>query len=173
MNSLFTVIALLIIPVLITGSIFFWTLRLGIGPTPTSYRVRSVVSTMLPDNVTGDIVELGCGWGHMIPILREKYPENNIMLWERSPVPALYTQMRYSINVIRKDFFNADLKNAGIIVCYLFQGAMKRFDKEIIPKLPKNCWILTHTFRLPDRKPEKKMKANDLYRTTIYLYRLS
>ncbi|USE39321.1 hypothetical protein [Endozoicomonas sp. SCSIO W0465] len=172
MNSLIITTISLIAAGLITGSILFWTLRLGIGPTPTSRRVRTAIRDVLPDDVPGDIVELGCGWGHLIPTLREKYPDGKIKVWERSPIPALFTQTCYGIDVKRADFFQADLGNAGLIVCYLYPGAMERVEQELLPQLPTGCWLITHTFSLSGRKPVQAIKADDLYKTPIYLYQV-
>ena len=152
------------------GSILFWTVRLGIGPTPTSYKVRVTVSDILPDAVYGDIVELGCGWGHLVPILQAQYPQATIQGWERSPLPALFTRWVRKIEVKTQDFFTADLSNAGLIVCYLYPGAMTRIAQDIVPQLPPGCWIVTHTFSLPGSEPVKSLKANDLYQTPVYLY---
>ncbi|WP_257295230.1 hypothetical protein [Endozoicomonas sp. YOMI1] len=130
------------------------------------------IRDILPDNVSGHVMELGCGWGHLIPTLREKYPDKQIKAWERSPIPAIYTQVVYGIEVKRKDFFAADFSNAELVVCYLFPGAMRRFATEIIPELPKGCWVVTHTFSLSGREPVQVIKADDLYKTPVYLYRV-
>ncbi len=117
-------------------------------------------------------MELGAGWGHLIPTLREKYPDKKIEVWERSPIPAIYTQFVYGIEVKRKDFFEADFSNAKLIVCYLFPDAMKRIETEIMPELPKGCWVVTHTFSLSGSKPVQVIKARDLYKTPVYLYQV-
>ncbi|MFK0572705.1 hypothetical protein [Endozoicomonas sp.] len=166
-------ILLLTLAGLSAGSVLFWTIRLGIGPTPTSGKVRNRIRSCLPEEVSGAIIELGCGWGQLIPLLQEKYPEQRIQAWERSPLPALFTHWFCGIEVKRRDFFEADVKEAGLIICYLFPGAMARIEKEIIPRLPAGCWILTHTFSLPGRVPVKTMKADDLYRTPVYLYQIN
>lgn len=164
--------AFLVAAGLITGSILFWTLRLGIGPTPTSRKVRAAIRDILPDDVSGHVMELGCGWGHLIPTLREKYPDKKIEAWERSPVPALFTEARYGIDVIRADFFKAAPGKAGLVVCYLYPGAMERVERELIPQMPPGCWLLTHTFSLSGRVPVKTLKANDLYQTPVFLYQV-
>ncbi|WP_419834822.1 hypothetical protein [Endozoicomonas atrinae] len=127
---------------------------------------------ILPSNLSGNVMELGCGWGHLIPMLREKYPDNKIEFWERSPIPATFTRVVYGIDVKRKDFFDANFSNAELIICYLFPGAMKRIETDIIPQLPKGCWVLTHTFSLSGRKPVQVIKADDLYKTPVYLYQI-
>lgn len=172
MNSLIITTSILIVAGLIAGSILFWTIRLGIGPTPTSRKVRLAIRKILPSTVSGEIMELGCGWGHLVLILRKTYPERKIRAWERSPIPATFTQVIHGVDVKRKDFFKADFGNAGLVVCYLFPGAMERIEKEIIPGLPKGCWVVTHTFSLSGRKPIQVIKADDLYQTPIYLYQV-
>ena len=85
-------------------------------------------------------------------------------------MPALFSRWVYGVDVKREDFFGVNPGNAGLVVCYLFPGAMKRINEEIIPQLPPGCWILTHTFSLPERVPIKILRARDLYRTPVYLY---
>lgn len=161
---------LLLVMTLATGSILFWSIRLGIGPTPTSRRVSQVLKKALPGRINGDIVELGCGWGTLLPILKQQYPRNRIIAFERSPVPALWATLTTGIPITRNDFFTADLGHPGLIVCYLYPGAMKRLEEEVIPGLPEGCWILTHTFRLPGWQPVKTLYGDDLYKTPVYLY---
>lgn len=156
---------------LITGSLIFWTLRLGIGPTPSSAKVMAALSDILPDSVQGDVVELGCGWGQLLPLLQKQYPQNRLIAYERSPVPFYFCRCFFPRTTIhKKDFFQTDLSGAGLIICYLYPGAMTRLSKEIMPQLPDHCLILTHTFSLPDAPLVRTLKANDLYKTPIFLF---
>ncbi|MGB0359978.1 MAG: hypothetical protein ACPGEF_00995 [Endozoicomonas sp.] len=169
--TIFTIF-IVILAILISGSLLFWTLRLGIGPVPTSPSVQINIHEILPEKVSGNVVELGCGWGQLLKIIKLKYPSHNIQAYERSTFPALFCQLMTSITIKKKDFFNADFSDTGLIVCYLYPGAMDRIERDIIPKLPSGCWIVTHTFSLRKRNPVKLIKSNDMYRTPIYLYKV-
>ena len=164
---------LLLVVLISVSSILFWTLKLGIGPVPSSAKVRKTVARYLPDNMEGSIFELGCGWGHLLSILEKKYPENPLIAFEQSPVPRWFARFTNKAIIKPDDFFTADLSQAGLIVCYLFPGAMERISKEIVPALKQDCWILTHTFALPDYQPEQCWQSDDLYGTSVYLYKIN
>ena len=162
---------LVILAALAGGSVLFWTIHLGIGPVPTSKAVITVMDSCLPKEVAGDVIELGCGWGQLLPLLHRHYPNHHLLAYERSPLPALFSQLTRGVTVKRADFFAGDFTRAGLVVCYLFPAAMKRIEQEILPQLPHGCWIVTHTFRLPGQQPLHTIKARDLYQTPVYLYR--
>ena len=108
-------------------SLIYWTLALGIGPTPSSARVINAISKCLPETIDGDVIELGCGWGHLLPSLKNRYPENPLIGYERSPVPCHYSRWRLrQMSIRNEDLFQADVSKAGLLVCYLYPGAMDR-----------------------------------------------
>ncbi|WP_299726539.1 hypothetical protein [uncultured Endozoicomonas sp.] len=169
--SLLAIIVVLIAS-LVAGSLLFWTLRLGIGPVPTSPSVQKTILEILPDHLTGDAVELGCGWGQLLNLLQVKYPTQTIYGYERSPIPAMFSQLTTGACIKKQDFFNGDFQQTGLILCYLYPGAMEKIEQKLIPELPSGCWIVTHTFSLRKRHPVNVMKSNDIYQTPVYLYRL-
>lgn len=153
-----------------TCSLLYWTIRLGIGPLPTSGKVSQTLYQHLPDEVHGQIIELGCGWGHLIKKLKQKYPDRTVIGYERSPIPCWVTSRFYRTPVRRADFFDADLSEAGLLVCYLYPQAMQRIREELLPKVPSGCIIITHTFALQGLKPETISRSDDLYGTPVYCY---
>ena len=165
---------LVLLPLIfIALSIILWTLRLGIGPTPSSPKVIKTIQDILPDSVNGEVIEMGCGWGQLLPTLIKRYSSCPVIAYERSPVPFYFSYHRFKslITVKKDDFFQADLSQAGLVICYLYPGAMKRFSKEIMPKLPENCWVISHTFSIPGYTPNTFIRADDLYHTPVYLYK--
>ncbi|MBA2369564.1 MAG: methyltransferase [Candidatus Protochlamydia sp.] len=150
----------------------------GITPTPTSTKVKKLVLKILPSEVKGKIVELGSGWGHLTLSLARHYPDNVIEAYEISPIPYsisyilnLWKQFS-NLKLIKKDFFKISLDGCGLIVCYLYPGAMEKlkvkFEKELAP----GTFIVSHTFAIPGWVPLKLMHANDLYHTPVYLYQI-
>ena len=133
---------------------------------PTSRKVRKALWNVLP-SCDGPIYDLGSGWGHLLILLAKKYPHAKIVEYETSWVPYLVSKVVTlpfpTITVRRKDFFGEDLSGAGLLVCYLYPGAMKKLKDIEVP-------LITHTFALPGREPLKVNEASDLYRTKIYLF---
>ncbi|MGI9280992.1 MAG: hypothetical protein ACR2PX_15410 [Endozoicomonas sp.] len=160
---------------LITASIVYWSLRLGITPTVTSGKVRSKLRESLPADVEGNIYELGCGFGSLIPMLAKQYPDRIIYGIERSPIPFWIARIRCwhlkNVMIIQKDFFNTEWQDARLIICYLYPGAMEKLAGAFHTKVGEGCYIISHTFRLPGWEPERENKANDLYRSPVYRYR--
>ena len=165
-----TLISLLILA-LLALSLIYWTIKLGIGPTPTSSKVQATLQEMLPESVSGDVVELGSGWGQLLKVLVKRYPKNKVIGYERSPIPFYYSKCFFKKASIRKqNFFREGFSDTGLLVCYLYPKAMHRVEQEIVPLLPEGSWIVTHTFALPGLTPVRVGRSNDLYRTPVYLY---
>ncbi|PJE80481.1 hypothetical protein CI610_00507 [invertebrate metagenome] len=175
MSFLFTVTALMLLTVPAV-SIVIWSLLMGITPTPSSQPIKKNLKKILPEHITGSIHELGCGWGHLLPLLAKTYPESIIIGYERSYFPFLISKLctyllkHQRLTIHQKSFYKSDYSKAGLIVCYLFPTAMKHIVKKIYPELPVGCWLITHTFRLPDISPVTTLYCHDIYHTPIYVY---
>jgi hypothetical protein len=146
------------------GSLFFYALRLGIGPVPTSRRVLREIEALLPSRVEGLTYELGCGWGGLLARLR-RFGAIGV---ELSPLPVLVSSFRG--RVVRQDLFEVELREAGLVVCYLYRGGMERLARKLERELPEGAIVITHTFALPGWEPEEVRIATDLYRTPVYRY---
>lgn len=158
-------------------SIVWTTWRYGIGPTPTAPRVKQTLFAHLPQELTGTIYELGAGWGTLAFSLAYRYPQAQIIAIEISPLPYFWMVLkqkwapRPNLTLIWGDLFQIDLKDAKLIICYLFPGAMQPLEQKIL----KECshpLVVTHTFAFPHLAPISKTYCSDLYETPIYLYQL-
>ncbi|MEW5741318.1 MAG: SAM-dependent methyltransferase [Myxococcota bacterium] len=161
------------------GSIVWSTLRLGISPMPTSSAVRRVVLDMLPHAVAGDVHELGAGWGGLALALADRYPTARVVAWEASWAPFLVLKLRLALSprrnlvALRRDFFGAaDLSGAGLVVCYLWTGAMTRLAEKFTAELKPGALVVSHTFALRGWEAEETRHAADVYRTPVYRYRV-
>ncbi len=169
--------AALALVVLAGASVISSTLRLGIGPTPTSRRVRRAVLALVPPEVEGTVHELGAGWGGLALALARHCPRAQVVAWERSPLPwlVLWARQRLArlpnLEVRRADLFAAPLEQAVGVVCYLFPGAMAQLEPALRTSAPPRAFVVTHTFGLRGWKAEQTRVVDDLYRTPVYLYR--
>lgn len=168
----------LAVVVLAGASVLWQTVRLGIGPVPTSPRVRRAVLALVPPTLEGEVHELGAGWGGLALGLARRCPRAHVIAWECSPVPYLVLCARQrlgrvpNLEVRCADFFGASLKQAEAVVCYLFPGAMARLDDLLRANLRADSVVITHTFALRGWRPEVTQVEKDLYRTPIYRYKL-
>ena len=157
-------------------SLVYWSVRLGITPTPTGLRVRKTLTEALPDRVEGEILELGCGWGSLLPMLTRRYPGQRITGYERSLLPYLVARGRTLLNpdirIKQQDLFTADLGKVGLVLCYLYPDGMTKLSGHLQEHLPAGALVISHTFHLPGWIPIRQMTANDLYRSPVFLYRV-
>ena len=167
------ILLLIILAILI--SVVGTTYKYGIGPTPTSLKVKTALLKVLPLNPIGVIYELGAGWGTLAFTLADRYPTHTINAIEVSMIPLAWIHLRQAffprknLKIQYGDFFQKNLLDAGLIVCYLYPGAMKKLEVKIANECPETM-IITHTFALPTRKPKKIISTQDLYNTPIYFY---
>lgn len=153
-----------------------WSLKNGIGPMPTSPKTKRVLFENLPADWRGTIYELGSGWGTLAFPLAKKYPSCTVVAYENSPIPYLFSKIRHifwgykNLFLKRQDFFKADLKNATMIVCYLYPGAMQKLKKKFENELMKGTLIVSNTFSVPGWHADKVVVVQDMYHSKIYLY---
>lgn len=168
---------ILFLLLLVVISILFWSIKNGISPMPTSRRVRREIVKGLPNEINGIIYELGSGWGTLAFSLANRYPSQKIEAFETSPVPYLFCKIMQSLGYYpnlhfhRKNFFTISIKDAALIFCYLYPGAMQELKLKFENELPTNCLIISNTFRIPGWKPVNVLEFNDIYQTRVYLYK--
>jgi len=158
------------------GSIVWYTLILGISPMPSTQKAQKAMLKLSGGTGTGPIFELGSGWGNILIPLAKQYPHRQIIGYELSFMPWLVTLIITKLlglnntKLLRKNFLQADLSSASVIVCYLFPGGMNTIEH----KLKKECgnleYLISNNFSLPSHNPVKTIQLDDLYQSPIYLY---
>ncbi len=163
--------------------VFVYTLISGSPPTPTSRRVRGVMLRLLPRRLplsdTKLIYELGSGWGGMAPYLAHVYPNHHVIGIEYSPLPWLISRIFFMFRRTENlsfewgDFMQRDLSDASLVVCYLAGRQMEELESKLSSELKVGALVLTHTFAMPNWRPADTVRANDFYRSPVYLYEIS
>ena len=175
--------AVLLVFTIFTGASIVWsTLASGISPMPSSSKARQAMLQLMDEAVggagAGPILELGSGWGNLLIPLAKKYPKQKIIGYELSFVPWLTSIILKNIlglkniKVYRRNFLEADLTDASIIVCYLFPEAMQGIENKINTGSAKTDYVISNNFSLPSYKPIKTIQLDDLYKSPVYLYEL-
>lgn len=159
-------------------SIAWSTLRLGISPMPTGPAARRALLALVPPGLTGEVHELGAGWGTVAWPLAAACPEARVIAWEGSPVPFAFcwlrarVQPRPNLELRYGDFLGADLRRATLVVTYLWTGGMAALAPKFDAELPDGALVISHTFAWRGREPEATRVAGDLYRSPVYRYRV-
>lgn len=159
-------------------SIAWFTVKTGISPMPSSSRACATILKASEQGSEGLIIDLGSGWGTLVFALARKYPASQIIGYELSWLPWLYSQAckvmfgLHNVQLIRQDFLTADLPEAAILTCYLFPQGMNALQIKMAESHYTNCLLISNTFALPDREPEQTIRLHDLYNTPVYIYQL-
>lgn len=146
---------------------------------PSSSKAKDAIKNLLPSQIKGKIYELGCGFGALAFHLADLHPEAEIWAFEVSPVPWFYaylTQRIYRFSNVKlfwEDFFRIPLGDATIVVCYLYPGAMDRLKEKFEKELSPGTLVISNTFAIPGWTPQEVIKVNDIYRTKVYLYKVT
>ena len=159
------------------AAVFAYAVRTGMPPTPTSPKVRAAMLAVLPDDLDGTILELGSGWGSLAFPLAHRFPACTVVGYELSPLPWLISRLRLMVDpkpnlrLRRADFRRVPLADATLVVCYLLPAAMAKLKPKLESELRPGALVLSNTFAVPGWQPLTTGKADDMYRSAIYLYR--
>lgn len=159
-------------------SIVLGSIRSGISPMPTSPKVKNLLfSKALPSQIQGTIYELGTGWGTLAFPLAKRFPHSQVIGYESSPVPywisvgLSWVIQNNNLRLVKQDFFQADLHDAALVICYLYPAAMSKLKQKFEKELPPGTWVISNTFAIPGWEPFEIHHVNDLYHSKIFVYK--
>ena len=89
-----------------------------------------------------------------------------LCLWAR--LMARLRKLRGRVVIKRKNMFKEDLREADVVVCYLFPGLMAKLRKKFEAELKPGAIVASFSFLLPDKEPFLAEKSGGY---TILLYR--
>lgn len=156
----------------------YYSLVTGISPIPSSRISTNHIMEILPENLVGDIIELGAGWGTLAFPLAALFPGNRVLAYELSPVPWLFMKLRHlaqqskNLTIIRSDFHKASLKGVGIVVAYLHSEGLAKIREKMERELAPGTLVVSNTFEIPGWTYEACHQLDDSFCPQVYLYRV-
>lgn len=153
----------------------------GISPMPASKAVRLVVAEEV-NRITGygNIIEAGSGWGTLGMEVIRRCPGTRLIGIENSSIPLWFSQwisvwfsratMHNRVSFRRGDIYQSSYRDADIVLCYLFPGAMERLAEKFRQELPPGAVVISICFALPGRLPVRTITCKDRLRTKVYVY---
>lgn len=168
----FVVLALVVVA---AASLIYSTLKLGIGPLPTSRAVREKVLELCPPETTGVAYELGSGWGGLGRALARRCPKAQVIAVEAALVPWVFSALvqRFAplpnLRFVRGSFYQQPLGEADLMVCYLFTSGMEELARRL--RMKPGAVLVSSTFALPGHTATDVVRASDLYASPVYRYR--
>jgi hypothetical protein len=149
----------------------------GISPMPSSRKAMEVLLQLIKETCPdGSIVDLGSGWGTVCFSVARAFPDNEVYGYENSPVPYMFCFLitmlsrQTNLHFFCQNVHAARLQEAGLVYCYLYSGAMKKLKLKFEQELRLGAVVISNTFAVPLRKPQRIVELKDIYRTKIYLY---
>ena len=147
---------------------------------PSSCKVKSEILRLLKKHKSGNIIyELGSGWGTLVFPISNSDPEYQVIGIEYSLIPYLFSQLFKRITqnkqsqIQHKNFFDASLKEADVVICYLCTGLMAKLKKKFEQELKEGAVVISSTFAVPEWEPVEIVTVDDWYRSKLYVYRKS
>lgn len=160
----------------------------GISPMPASKAVRLAVAGEV-DRITryGHIMEPGSGWGTLGLAVMRRCPgvrltgieNSSLPLWCSQLLGVLYTRLHPAdkrgsllnkVHFARGDLYSCSYRDADIVLCYLFPGAMERLAEKFKRELPPGAVVISVCFSIPGRQPSRVITCRDSLRTKVYVY---
>ena len=177
-SELYLLTAIAFIVLLITGSIVYSTVKLGISPMPSSTKAHLAMMELISETGTGTIIDLGSGWGNFVIRIANSYPQRQIVGYELSFLPWLTSKCLtkvlglQNLTLHRKNFYLADLSKASVLICYLFPEAMEKISYKLQIEKTDVSYLISNNFALPTWQAYKTIRLNDFYKSPVYLYKI-
>ncbi|TWX66811.1 methyltransferase [Colwellia demingiae] len=146
---------------------------------PSSNKAYLAMMQLVDETGTGNIVDLGSGWGNFVIRIAKKYPQRQIVGYELSFLPWLMSTFLKKVlglknlTLHRQNFYQADLSKTSVLVCYLFPEAMNKISNKLLEEQSDVRFVISNNFALPAWQPFKKIQLNDFYKSPVYLYQIS
>jgi hypothetical protein len=158
-------------------TIVYSTLKNGISPLPTGPKAKKMMLQVLDEyKPTGQILELGSGWGTLTSALARAFPACRVTGYENSIAPFLISkciQWSYrnpNLRLEYGDFLTVPLSQSDIVVCYLCGELMIKLREKLERELKWGTIIISHTFAVPGWEPHRIEQVDDFFRSKIYVY---
>ena len=135
------------------------------------------ILTILNDlNLNGEehVYELGAGKAGFLRAVEQKFGNTKLTGIEYSFFPYFLAKMQIilsnsKINLIKKDMFKVNLKEADVIYCFLMPEMMKSLEEKFKKECRPGTLIISYHFSLPNIEAEKVLKEG---KNNIYFYRI-
>ncbi|MBU1089678.1 50S ribosomal protein L11 methyltransferase [Patescibacteria group bacterium] len=120
------------------------------------------------------VIDLGCGDGRIVFLAEKKFHakaegyEISIFVWLLAQINRFFKCAKSKI--YRRNFFEADLRRADVVFCYLLPEVMKKLSPKFKRELKHGARVVSASFSLPNfklhKKHEREGKAG-----TIFVYK--
>ncbi len=160
------ILIFLIILLLFSG---IWPTFFGAPWVPTKRELIHRMMKLAEVGPADTVYDLGCGDGRILIIAAREYGARAVGV-EIEPLKYILCQFLITVLGLRKqvtihlgNFFNHDLSDATVVVCYLLKDTNKQLLKKFHQELAPGTRVLSNIFTFPKMDPVKEDDTALLY----------
>lgn len=129
-----------------------WTTYKGSPWVPTSMKMARKMlelAEIQPDEL---VYDLGCGDGRIAIMAARMYQarvvgiELNPLLWIWCQMMITILGLRSRVKIILGNFYDRDMSDADVVVCYLLPNTNKKLEYKLIRELDPGTRVISNTF---------------------------
>ena len=143
------------LPLLLIVVSLYWTRIVG-GPwVPSSMQMVYRMMEMAEVGPEDIVYDLGCGDGRVILTAAMRYQARAVGI-EIDPLRFIWCQFlitilgqRKRVRIVFGNFFNKDLSEADVVLCYLMPDALTKLEKKFKQELRSGTRIVSNRFTFP------------------------
>lgn len=174
MNIILFAVVIFLILLAITALVHIFFL---VPYVPSKNRVVKKMISLAELKPKETVYDLGCGDGRLL-IEAVKKAKITPVGFEIAPLVYVLAKLRTmfapkKIQIRFQSFFNANLRKANVIFCYLIPNVMPRLAAKMKRECRRGTRVISNTFSIPGLKPYKILAKNAAKgMPTIYVYRI-
>jgi SAM-dependent methyltransferase len=139
--------------------ILFWnTFRTRVPLYLSSACACERLAGLLPDSGPARVLDLGCGFGGVMMSLRRLRPDLDLVGMETAPLPSWLARLRLRRDsrstVVRRDFWQEDLRNYDLVYAFLSPEPMERLWQKVCSQMAPGSLFVSNSFIVPGVAPD-------------------
>ena len=157
--------------------VFFYghTFRTQVPYYPSSKSTWVAVASVLPENGSLRIIDIGSGLGGLVLYLENRYPQHQVQGVELSWLPWLFSWLRARLSnkrgarFLRVDYANLDFAQFDVVFAYLSPAAMPALWHKARTEMCAGSILLSNEFTVPEHPADLIIQTEQM-RTPLYAW---
>lgn len=148
---------------------------LSVPFVPTPKKIINEIEKQVELKPNGVIYDLGAGDGRFLIAMKNKYPFIIAKGYELAWFPFLLAKFKIwknglKIQIERRNFFAADLRDADAIFCYLLPKTLAKLEEKFKKELKPGAKIISYNFKFPNLRPYNAINLSQ--NRKLYFYKI-
>lgn len=156
-------------------SLVYWsTFRTRVPLFLSNRATVNAVAAWLADRPAGQLLDIGSGIASMLRPLARRFPGWCFVGIESAPLPHLAARLlgrgQENLRLQRGDFFARDWGDFAVVYAFLSPVPMQRVGEKAFAEMRGGSTLISNSFALPERTPDRIIEVADRRRTRLYCY---